>query len=292
VRAGVLTGLSTLAPASAASGPHAPAATVRDRLWLWGHFEGSHNGVYNLPGHSRITPVEAAYYLSIPNVAFVRFDGRPEAPFDQYALPFRALREVVWSVVGADGDTSKSERDLVLSLVRRNANASGVILDDFFNGATSGQVGALSLDQLQGLRAQLRTGRRRTDLWVALYTHQPDSPAVRHALRAFDVVTLWTWRASDLDRMASHLRRSQAMAPHARTILGCYMWDYGDKRPMPAKLMRHQCEQGLAWLRQGKIDGMIFLASCICDLNIAAVEWTRGWIARVGGESVPARGQA
>ena len=40
------------------------------------------------------------------------------------------------------------------------------------------------------------------------------------------------------------------------------------------------------WLRQGRIEGMIFLASCICDLELEAVEWTRRWIAEVGGESV------
>ena len=34
--------------------------TVRDRLWIWGHYEGSHNDAWNLEGASRITPVEGA----------------------------------------------------------------------------------------------------------------------------------------------------------------------------------------------------------------------------------------
>ncbi len=48
--------------------------------------------------------------------------------------------------------------------------------------------------------------------------------------------------------------------------------------------MRRQCELGLSWLKEGKIEGMIFLASCICDLELEAVEWTRSWIAEVGQE--------
>ena len=36
--------------------------------------------------------------------------------------------------------------------------------------------------------------------------------------------------------------------------------------------------------RQGRIDGMIFLASCLCDLGLEAVEWTRAWIADVGNQ--------
>jgi hypothetical protein len=63
-----------------------------------------------------------------------------------------------------------------------------------------------------------------------------------------------------------------------------YMWNYGEKKPMSVDLMRHQCELGLMWLQEAKIEGMIFLASCICDLDIEAVEWTRAWIARVGDE--------
>ena len=31
---------------------------------------------------------------------------------------------------------------------------------------------------------------------------------------------------------------------------------------------------------------MIFLASCICDLNLEAVEWTREWIASVADEEL------
>ena len=46
------------------------------------------------------------------------------------------------------------------------------------------------------------------------------------------------------------------------------------------------CELGLRWLREGRIEGMIFLASCICDLGIETVEWTRAWIAEVGEQKL------
>jgi hypothetical protein len=48
--------------------------------------------------------------------------------------------------------------------------------------------------------------------------------------------------------------------------------------------MASQCEMGLQWLRDGRVEGLIFLASCICDLDLEAVEWTRRWITRVGDE--------
>ena len=78
----------------------------------------------------------------------------------------------------------------------------------------------------------------------------------------------------------------ERLAPQCGRALGCYLWDYGKKKPMPLDLMQHQCEMGLEWLKKGRIEGMIFLASCICDLELEAVEWTRNWIAKVRSEQI------
>jgi len=48
--------------------------------------------------------------------------------------------------------------------------------------------------------------------------------------------------------------------------------------------MRQQCELGLQWLKHDRIDGMIFLATNICDLGLEAVEWCRQWILQVGDQ--------
>ena len=76
------------------------------------------------------------------------------------------------------------------------------------------------------------------------------------------------------------------MPQHCARMLGCYMWDYGKKRPLLVEAMARQCEIGLGWLLEGRIDGIIFLASCICDLELESVEWTRRWIAEVGDTEI------
>lgn len=269
------------APGSAAAAVR-PPATVRDRLWLWGHAAGSHNGEYGLPAASQITPVEAAYYLSIPNMILVRYKGKPEAPFDQYAIPFRSLREVVWSVVGAGGATEAAEREMVLRMAEQSPNFTGVDMDDFFTGKKDGKVAALTVPELEQLQKRLKGGRKKLNLWVTLYTHQLDDPIQDH-LKYCDVVTLWTWKAADLGQLEANFEKTAKLAPASRKVLGCYMWDYGTHKPMPIAAMEQQCEQGLKWLEEGKIDGIIFLASCICDLGLETVEWSRQWIRKVGG---------
>ena len=112
---------------------------------------------------------------------------------------------------------------------------------------------------------------------VVLYTEQLDEPVSQH-LELCDKVTLWTWQSEQLRDLERNFARLQRLAPTMSKLLGCYMWDFAAARPMPLDLMQHQCELGLGWLNDGAIDGMIFLASPICDLELEAVEWTRQWI--------------
>jgi hypothetical protein len=263
-------------------------ATVRDKLWLWGHDAGAHDDGWGLPGPSRMTPAEAAFYLGVPNLIMVRYRGRPPLPFDQYALPFRPLKRVVWSVVGAGGQTDERERAHVLDLAARHPNIAGIMLDDFFGSeqAARGEGPAvLPPDKLRELRSEATVAGRRLRLWAVLYEHQLDGPLAPY-LELLDVVSFWTWGSEKLKGLEANLERLEKVAPGCGRVLGCYLWDYGRKAPMPLELMRHQCEVGLRWLRQGRLEGMIFLASCLCDLDLEAVEWTRDWIAQVGDEQL------
>ena len=260
---------------------------VRDRLWVWAHEAGVYNDHWGLPGGSRITPVEGAHYLGIPNAIFVRYSGHPEPPFERYALPFRSLRRVMWSIVGEAGRTSDEERGHVLSLTQRLPNLTGFFMDDFFHlhpgqaWPKDGSVPAvLSVEQLDHVRSQIRQAGERLELGVTLYTHQLD-PRIQPHLERCDLVSLWTWRAEELFRLEESFARYRAIMPASRTLLGLYMWDFGTHRPMPLEAMRHQCELGLRWLRAGDVDGLIFLATNLCDLDLETVEWTREWIAQL-----------
>jgi hypothetical protein len=272
--------------------PSSEQPTVRDKLWLWGHDAGAHNDSWGLPKSSRITPTEAAFYLGIPNLIMVRYLGRPPLPFDQYALPFRALKRVVWSVVGARGQTDERERSHVLDLAARNANVTGLMLDDFFGSeqpVQSDDPAALLPDKLRELRSELTVVQRRLRLWAVVYEHQLDWQLAPY-MGLLDLVSFWTWDSGQLMELESNLERLEIVAPRWGRVLGCYLWDYGRKQPMPLDRMRHQCEVGLRWLRQGRIEGMIFLASCLCDIELEAVEWTRDWIAQVADQPVLEQG--
>lgn len=257
--------------------------TLRDRLWVWTHPGGSYKLDFGLTHLSRMTPVEGAVYLDVPNLLFIRYLGNPPMPFDQYAISFRPMRRVVWSLVGASGRSDEAEREHVLDLARRYPNIVGFIMDDYFH---RDGTGSLSVDQLKSLRSRLVIGEEKRDLLVVLYQHQLALPVQEH-LEFCDKITFWTWEAQDLNKLESSFDRLEKLAPRHGKLLGCYLWDFGTRKPMPLDLMKEQCELGRRWLQQGRIEGMIFLASNVCDLELDSVEWTRRWIADVGEHPLP-----
>ena len=269
-----------------ASGKGRPGRTVRERLWLWSHVAGSYNGKYNLPGKSRITPAQAASFMDIPNVYMIHRDGLPKPPLHEYARAFGSLREVVWGIVGAGGRTNAAERDAVLELAFRNPKITGVVMDDFFKIAAKtkeGPVASLALPELLDLKKRLVGADKTLDLQVVIYEHQLEGVVAAH-LKPCDVVQFWTWRGENLAQLGANLEKAEKLAPHARMVLGLYWWDFGNKKPLSMSVMLQQCELGLQWLREGRIEGVIFCGSWLCDRGLKTVEWTRKWIERVGDE--------
>lgn len=259
--------------------------SMRDRLWMWGHQEGSHNTHWNLPSPSRMTPAEGALYMGLPNALMVTYGGNPVPPFDREARALTSLKKVVWSIVGDSGskrNDQKTDLEEVVALAGKYPNICGAIMDDFFqNGEDQTVPGRYTPQDLAGFRRELRRARQPLDLWVVLYDYQLNRPLQYH-LAECDVVSFWTWKGADLAQLEQNLPRVQALAPGKRIMLGCYLWDYAVGKPMPLDLMQHQCRLGQQWIKEGKIEGMVFLASCICDIGLESVEWTREWIREVG----------
>lgn len=254
--------------------------TLRDRFWIWTHPGGVYGTDFGLKRTSRMTPVEGAVYLGVRNLYFIRYHSNPAMPFDQYAISFRPMKRVVWSLVGASGKSDDAEREHVFDLAAKYPNIGAFIMDDYFH---KDGAGSLTDEQLKALRERLVIGGQKRDLVVVVYKHQLHLP-IQKQLDYCDEITFWTWKSPDLKDLEKNFDRLEKLAPRHGKLLGCYLWDFGTRKPMPLELMKKQCELGRKWLEQGRIEGMIFLGSNVCDLELESVEWTRQWIADVGGQ--------
>jgi hypothetical protein len=276
-----------------AESPSTKAETVRDRLWV---FCNPINADYDIVGHrSVISPFESAMYLGIPNIEMVNQYPKPgippsedgfyqawRSPFDLYAFPLKLLRRVVWSIVGAGGKTNPEERREVIAMARRTPNIIGITMDDFFH---EDGTASLSPRQLQDIQKELKQSGKPLDLYVTLYTRQIHANIVDH-LNQIDVITLWTWETAELENLEANLLKLEKIAPKSRKILGCYTTTLTPHHnpewtPLPVPAMKKQCETGLRWLEEGRIEGIMIYGNFL-DFGWKVVDWTRDWIQRVG----------
>ena len=264
---------------------------LRGRLWLWGQDAGTHHAYHNnewkLPGVNRMGPAEGARHFGIVNCCRVVMSGKPVPPFDGESEKLKGLKRVVWSIVG-DGSSTRhkdgaTDLDEVIRQARLFPNVVGGIFDDFFVDNASPRV---SLDQLKQTKRRLSSSPPRPlDLWVVYYARQL-AQDYRAYLDVCDVITLWTWKGADLPNIDRNLAELCRITPGKRRLAGCYLWNYGERKPLTTAQMELQCSRYHEWIRKGDLDGIIFCSNTLADIGLEAAEWLRTWVREVGDEEV------
>lgn len=262
-----------------------------DNIWLWGHNAGVHHkpiNTYNLPGDNLIGPKEACDYLGIRKCCRVAYGkAGPFPPFDSEAQKLKDLKEVVWSAIGDASSKqhgeNKSDLEEILRISNMYDNISGAILDDFFITPTSdGQVARHSLESIREMRDKLhKFNKRPLDLWLVWYTHQLNYELTDY-IELFDVVTLWEWKGTNLMELDSNIHKFIDKTPRKRRLIGCYMWNFGEKTPITIPQMEHQLQVCYKWIETGKIEGIVLCANTVVDIGLESVEYTRNWISKYG----------
>ena len=255
-------------------------AKFKDKMWIWGHDAGSHND-YNLPIPSKMSPLEGAMYLGVPNMCRVVYNNMPEPPFERDALALDALDNVVWSIIGESLSSrnygGQSDIDAIVEVAKVHKNIIGGIMDDIFQPP---RIAGYTPAMLAGYKKRLSEGAGRDmQLWTVVYAHELNDMIVPF-LDECDVTTLWTWKSSDILRLEENFNKFRALWGCDRPLYGgCYLWGYGDGgNPFPLDLLGFQLDIYCKWLNEHKIDGVIFCSNNVCDIGLEAVQVVRNWI--------------
>ncbi len=257
-------------------------AKLKDKLWLWGQSPDAHweiGNKYNLPGHSRMSAVEGAFYFDIPNMCRVKMMGSPVPPYEQESIAMSPLKQVVWSLLGAGGEpvTEWGDVEEVVRQAKMFDNVTGGVFDDFF---LEHRIKHYTPEKLQEIKDKMnKDAGRKLDMWVVCYEDKLDTiENIEKYFDKFDVISFWTWKGSQLGRSENNFERIKKLAPNKRLMAGCYMWNYGETKPLTLEEMQFQTDLYLKLLKNKTIDGIIVCSNCIMDLGIEAVEWMRKWI--------------
>lgn len=273
---------------------------LKENFWLWGQNIESHhtrkNGnQYNLPGVNKMDPAASCEFFGINKCCRVAMGTGPFPPFDTESEKIKHLKEVVWSAVGAGGikqhNDDKSDLAEVLRQAQKYDNITGAVLDDFFKSVegfkNSGTIARHSIESIKSMRDKLHNfAKRKLDLWLVWYTYQLDFE-VKEYVNLCDVITMWTWKGCDLPQLDENIHKILSMTPGKRHLVGCYMWNYGEQKPLTMEQMKFQLDKYYQWLKKGMIEGVIFCSNCIADIGLETVDYTRNWIKEVGEEQMP-----
>ena len=233
-------------------------------------------------------PAEGARYLGINKCCRVVMNGRPVPPFDDESEKLCSMNEVVWSIVGdcmsKRNDEEGNDSEEVLRQASKFPNITGAVLDDFFSGVDRSP--RMSLEELKDISDRLHSAKPRSlELWIVYYELDLNNKSQEY-LDVCDVITFWTWYGYNLDNLESNFDKLNSQVRGKRILAGCYMWDYGGRKPMTIEQMQFQCKTYYDWLKDKRIDGIVFCSNCILDLGLSAVEWTRKWINEIADEEI------
>lgn len=266
--------------------------TLRDRLWMWGHEPETIVGTHNIPMGKNIGIADAIKSMGIPNVCVITFGDVPELPlWDEYCKQFNDTKKVAWSIMyGPERKYTHSQlAEKAFKLTEKMPNLNEFYLDDFFDymappdEITGLAKSYMSIEKLKTLKSDMQKLKRKSKLTMVLYTHQLN-PGIKQYLEYCDRVSLWTWWANDLSILENNFRKYREFMPDKPTLLGIYMWDFGNEKPIPLEDMKVQLDFAYEKLKTGEVDGLIFHCTPLCDLDIEAVHYSRQWIADHGDE--------
>jgi hypothetical protein len=253
----LLTALLLVALAAHAQQTVSPTTTVRDHLWLFGYPPDGDAGYLENAGYrggSRMTPVEGAHWLGVPNLLFVTQDhNRPKqlwfeskwkakTTMEQWAISFESMKRVNWAAVGSSGGGGLKTVPDIVTIAKGYPNLTGIYLDDFVKDRSKRPDGtfvgkpAMTEAELKSMRDQLVKAGRPMEVWTTIYSREfdpknPDftdcEPPLVESMKHFDVLVLWTWKSEELKDLEKNLALLESIKPKtSRIALGIYLWDY------------------------------------------------------------------
>lgn len=249
-----------------------------DKLWLWAQTEGGHHRgeVYNLPGVNKMGPHEGAKFFGIKNICLVKTSIDGELSVSESTKRGEDCEKIVMSITGAGGCEFQSDgqNDLeeVIEAAHSNPKIVAGVMDDLIGEARLKQYPAQKLAEIHE-----RMNKKGLEFWSVTYEYNLELD-IEERLRQFDVTTFWTWIGEELPKLEENLKRIKEKADTDRVMLGVYMWNYGEKKPLHEDLMRYQLDFVRDKLEKNEIEGMILCSNCIADIGLSTVDMTREWI--------------
>lgn len=286
--------LSAAGRPSPATAEQTAPQVLRDLFWVWDTPGRATPGEHTAATFAQATGAQKATILGTPNIVMAG-SGLPsdEQQADAWTGAVRHCPRIIWEICpdGTDNGEVKPpfvyEKRIALidKLAAKYPRIEGVLLDDM---SSVGINHGFAPEHVKNIRAMLDEKCPDLKIWGVLYSMNFGRDGVVPIVQETDVINLWVWHAKDIVNLEEYVAHCEKTFPGKSIVLGLYLRDYGDGKPMTKENMHLQCETARKLAHEGRIKGIVFLT---IDNDEDIVRWTADWINRVGDEPIgsPAR---
>lgn len=253
---------------------------LKEKLWNWGHLEGSHNKI--VPFDCKMSPEQFAKEYGIENSFIVSYGGNIQPPFNNLAKRFSSLKHIKWSILGDASsplpDAELGNTDDVLECLPDAKNITGCVMDDFFAPERMKRFTPTVLKKIQN-----KLHDNNLDFWCVLYDGKIDED-VSDYLDCFDGVSFWLWGCEKIKNVDSLVDKFLVKCKGKKLMLGIYLYDYLDDKtqPMEFELFKKQIDKYFNLLKDNKIEGIIFCSNTVGDAPLETNKLLKEYVEKYG----------
>jgi len=151
-------------------------------------------------------------------------------------------------------------------------------VDDFFSPV---RVKRFTPQVLSEMKAALNA--KGLDFWCVLYSHELDSVEnLEKYIDCFDGITLWFWGCNRMSDTGGDIEKVLSFAKGKPVMIGVYVWDYAQNKPMDTDIYINQLEECKQLLLSRKIEGVVFCSSTLGDADIETNRILKAWVKENG----------
>ena len=129
-------------------------------------------------------------------------------------------------------------------------------------------------------------------MWMVLYTNefgfeQEKWEMLDKYIEPFDGVMMWTWEEKDIHLIETKWPKFKELTPNNRRLFGCYLWNFGEKKPATSEAVKWQLEFYYDKIMKGEAEGIIFHTNTMADLDLEAYDTAIEWLKKHGDDELP-----
>ena len=249
--------------------------SLRDNIWLWGQkTNGYLNDGYNLPDGNKMDPLQGLDYFGIKNLCRVKLGSEAGCPFMEDKWLGAPAERLCLSLIGA-GDDMCDSMDEILTVAKNDPRVVAAVMDDF---VSEERVALYTPEVLEEFKRKLHTAcKQKIELWSVLYERDFGGNTPIDRARVFDVTTFWTWYGQNLDNYAENFKQISEIVDDGRIMLGMYMYDFGNAKPLSKKRAISQIDFVERMYAEKRIEGVVLCSNVIADVGLEAADIVKDW---------------